>query len=360
MDFTILPNDVYHVKRYTVPELGEHTYNIKLSQDGKYAAASFGNGAIRLFDVKTDSATATTALEPRERTKLGNPYDDLPTTVVKWCHAPSSAEGAAEDGAGDHHHHSGSDRALVSASSAGAVFGWRWDTSGYLEKAFRLPEEKNEIAAIDVSPDGVHFVTAGSDRQVRVYDFSAAKLVNTMNKAVNPEGHSHHAHINRIFALKYVSTTTLLSGGWESPIQVWDLRTGRAERQVSGAQISSDAFELLPNTTRFLTASNRQTNQVQMFDYLSCREIEAESVKLSKAIGKGQLSFVKADVQAKTIFVATTKPFQVIEIDMTTGERVGLIECPSPIMSLDVSPSHPGRVFIACMNETIIVAQRKK
>ena len=358
MDFTILPNDHYHVKKYAVPELGEHTYGIKLSADGKYAAASFGNGAIRLFELKTDTTTSLTNLEPLERTKLGNPYDDLPTTVVKWCHAPPPPE--ESDSTAEHHHHSAAERTLVSASAAGAVFGWRWESSGFLEKAFRIPEEKNEIATVDVSPDGVHFATAGSDRNVRVYDFSEAKIFNTMNKSVNAEGHSPHAHINRIFALKYTSTTTLLSGGWESPVQVWDLRTGRAERQVSGAQISSDAFELIPNTTRFLTASNRQTNQVQMFDYLSCRELDTESAKLSKSIGKAQLSFVKMDLQAKTIFVATTKPFQVLEVDMATGERVGLIECPAPVMSMDVCAGLSGKIFIACMNETILVVERKK
>lgn len=35
---------------------------------------------------------------------------------------------------------------------------------------------------------------------------------------------NHIGHDNRIFAIKFVDEKTLISGGWDSVVHVWDLR----------------------------------------------------------------------------------------------------------------------------------------
>lgn len=328
-------NEILVVKKVSVPELGEHCYAVKVSPCGKFLACTFGNGVLRIL--------SATTYEPLQRNKLGNPYDDLPSTCVKW--------GAqTEDG----------QYTLVTTSAAGVVFGWVWDGVSYAERTLRISEDKNDTSALDVSPDGKHFVTGGSDRHIRVYGFAEKALLQAMNKGVDENGHSRVAHNNRIFSVRFVSATAIISGGWESPVQVWDLRTGRSERQVSGSQIGADSLEPISGTTRFIAASNRAQQQLQVFDYVTCREIEEDSVRLSAACGKTQLSGAKYCAATKTVWVICLKPHTVMQIDYATGSVLGIVECKVPVMGIDVSPHHPGKVFIACMNETIFVVEGRK
>ncbi|CUF10887.1 WD40 repeat-containing protein, putative [Bodo saltans] len=324
--------DPYVVSKITFPELGEHCYAVKVSPCGKFVACTFGNGVVRILDANT--------YEPLQRNKLGSPYDDLPSTCVKWGARTESGE-----------------YTLVSTSAAGVVFGWVWDGSSFAERVFRLPEDKNDTAALDFSPDGKHFVTGGSDRSIRVYSFDEKKVSQVMVKGVDAEGHSRVAHNNRIFSVRYVSPTAVVSGGWESPVQVWDLRTGRSERQVSGSQIGADSIEPIVGTTRFITASNRSTQQIQVFDYVTCREIEEDSLRLTAACGKTQLSGVRYCAHTKSIWVICLKPHTVMQVDYASGKVLGIVECKVPVMGLDVSDHHPGKVFIACMNEAVIVVE---
>lgn len=328
-----IKTESYVLRKLTYPELGEHCYAIKVSPCGQYFAVTFGNGCIRVVDVKT--------YEPLLRCKLGVPYDDLPSTCVKW----------GNSAAGNH--------TLVSASAAGVVFGWLWEGETYAERLFRLSEEKNDTATMDVSLDGQFFATGGSDRSIRVYSIDEKKCVQVLNKGVDAEGHSRVAHNNRIFSVRFVSPTTLVSGGWESPIQVWDLRTGRSERQITGSQIGADSIEPIHGTTRIIAASNRGTQQLQVYDYITCREIEVDSARLSAACGKVQLSGVRYCAATKSVWVICMKPHTVMQIDYATGNVLGVVECKVPVMSIDVSTHHPGKVFIACMNETVFVVESR-
>jgi len=54
------------------------------------------------------------------------------------------------------------------------------------------------------------------------------------------------AHSNRIFSLQfsYVHNNTLVSGGWDNTVQIWDLRDHAAVRHISGPHIAGDSVDL--------------------------------------------------------------------------------------------------------------------
>jgi WD40 repeat protein len=315
----------------TVPEMGEQCFALKVSPDGKFIAGTFGSGVIRLMD--------SNSLECSTRTKLGTPYDDLPSTAVKFG-APT---GPKED-----------QYSIVSTSSAGAVFGWTWDGRDYIERVFRIPEEKNDTSALDFSYDGRTFVTAGCDRNIRLYDFAEQKCIKTMHKGVDENGHPRVAHPNRIFSARFASPTTILTGGWECPVQVWDLRVGNSVRQVSGPQVGADCIEPIPNTTRFYSASNRGTKQLQVFDYIGCREIEEEGAKLNQGIGRDVLAQVRLSA-AGTLWTFSGSSRNIYHIDAKTGKMLDVFTSPVPVLALEVSPHYPHRCYAACAKETIII-----
>jgi WD40 repeat protein len=319
----------------TVPEMGEQCFALKVSHDGKYIAGTFGSGVVRIMDANT--------LECMTRTKLGTPFDDLPSTAVKF----GAMVGDKED-----------QYSLVSASSAGAIFGWSWDGRDYIERAFRIPEEKNDTSALDFSLDGRTFVTAGCDRSIRIYDYAEQKCVKTMHKGVDENGHPRVAHPNRVFSARFVSPTTILTGGWEAPIQVWDLRVGASVRQVSGPQVGADCIEPIPNTTRFYSASNRGSNQLQVFDYIGCREIPEEAAKLNQGIGRDTLAQVRIGANG-TLWSFSPSSRNIYNVDAKTGKLLNMFTSPVPILAIETSPFFPNRCYAGGAKETIVIIDSK-
>ena len=151
---------------------------------------------------------------------------------------------------------------VLCAGSGGVVQHWH-ATSGKLLHS--IVEEGNQAYAIDFSNDGKLFATAGRDFHVRIYDETSKTLVSTM---MGGNGFTTAGHTNRIFALKFHPTdpNLLMSGGWDSTVQIWDTRVEHAVRRIFGPHICGDALDIDKNGT-VLTGSWRPNNQLQLWDF---------------------------------------------------------------------------------------------
>ena len=323
------------VRQPSITESSEHIFAVKCSPDGKYTAATFGNGVIRIFDGDT--------LTSLQRARIPPPHDDNPSTSVKW--RPSA---------------SGTVYELASSSSGGALCGWKWDvrhmSSSFLERIYRHVEEGNDTACIDYSPDGKLIATGGSDRNIRIYDVDERRQVGTLYRGFDSQGLSRPAHSNRIFSVKYASPTVLLSGGWENPVQVWDTRTGRAERQLGGPQVASDAIEVFDTFSFAMIASNRNHTQLQVFDYVSGREIVEDGVRLSKGLGRMSLLGARYQSSAQLVWCIASEPDALVCIDYVTGEVRGVYEnIQAPFYALDCPSNRKNRCVFAGAKQTLLV-----
>jgi WD40 repeat protein len=327
------------VTQIPVKEAGEHIYAVAYSPDGKFVAATFGNGVLRVFNATT--------FEPIQRAKLGSGFDDLPSTGVAWRPPHDDVEEGIYE--------------LVTVSSVGAVFGWNLDVSDpesiFLDRVWKCVEEGNETAAVDYAPDGSLLATVGSDRIVRTYSPVTRKLVAALEKGKDEAGHTRAAHTNRVFSIRFATPFLMLTGGWEAPVQVWDIRTGFSERQISGPQISSDGIETTVGSQSFLTVSKRDTKQLQVWDVLSGRENERESEKLSANVGKNALIAARFAPESMLIWTATTKPDELLCLDSTTGEVKGHVAGGhfGNILCLQRCPTMPKRVLVGGMKEGLYV-----
>ncbi len=45
-------------------------------------------------------------------------------------------------------------------------------------------------------------------------------------------------HDNRVFSIKFIDETTLISGGWDAVVHIWDIREGKSIRHFYGPNIS--------------------------------------------------------------------------------------------------------------------------
>jgi COMPASS component SWD3 len=87
--------------------------------------------------------------------------------------------------------------------------------------------------------------------QIRLYEEATKTLLRTMTsgagggKAAKPAPGSGSAsgagagHSNRVYCVKFRpgDTHTLMSGGWDNTIQIWDTRVGTSVRSIYGPHI---------------------------------------------------------------------------------------------------------------------------
>jgi COMPASS component SWD3 len=121
---------------------------------------------------------------------------------------------------------------------------------------------------MDYSPNGNQFATAGKDFNIRIYDEGTKSVDVTLAAAEwNSRGHS-----NRVFAVKFIDENTLISGGWDSVIHIWDIRQAASVRSIYGPHLSGDALDF--QNGQILTGSYSSKDQIQLWDFDSGKLIE--------------------------------------------------------------------------------------
>ncbi|RNF18632.1 uncharacterized protein Tco025E_04406 [Trypanosoma conorhini] len=315
-----------------VSEQAEHVYTTSFSPDGKFLAAVLGNGALVILDSNT--------LHVQQHTAMGKPYDDLPSTGVRWLSQKSV----------DRYN-------LVSVSSAGGIFLWTWD--GYkLDRIAKMDEEDNEITCLEACLETDEFLTAGSDRIVRYYD-ADGNLKGNLCKGFGDDGYSRATHTNRIFSVRFTSPTMAVSGGWGSPIQIWDMRSMESRKQIVGTQVGADGIEPLPNTSCIVVTSKRPVQQIQVFDCVSGAELEEVSARLSAEV-EGTLTLLSRYCpKTDLLWTVTAKPHKVFVISYSTGKLLASCELPLTIMNLQLSEHFLYQAIVSCANGKLVRATVK-
>ena len=53
-----------------------------------------------------------------------------------------------------------------------------------------------------------------------------------------PAGWNNVGHDNRVFAARFIDDHTLISGGWDSVVHIWDVRDKKSQHHFYGPNIS--------------------------------------------------------------------------------------------------------------------------
>jgi len=135
----------------------------------------------------------------------------------------------------------------------------------------KITEEDNQIYTISYRPTGDILATAGKDFAVRIYDEETKTLTRTFQKGIL----AHSGHSNRVYASRWKrdDPNILLTGGWDSTVMVWDLRSKRAVRSFFGPHIAGEALDTQNDS--ILTGSWRAEDPIETWDFgtgkrLSC------------------------------------------------------------------------------------------
>uniref|UniRef100_A0A7S4UIF3 Anaphase-promoting complex subunit 4 WD40 domain-containing protein n=1 Tax=Alexandrium monilatum TaxID=311494 RepID=A0A7S4UIF3_9DINO len=232
--------------KFALPDAESEVFCVRFSTDDVYLGAACANGAILIYNALTGR---------RSFTLNSGQEHALPTTQLRWRPQQSLSK---------------TKNVLVCVSADGRIQHWHASSGKLLQE---IPGEGDRLFCVDYSPDGASFATAGKRREVRVYDESTKTLSQVLRggDSVNTSGHA-----NRVFSLKYHPTMreVLVSGGWDSTVQFWDLRQGHAVRAIFGPHVCGDAVDISQDGASILTGSWRVEKQLQIWDFRSERLLD--------------------------------------------------------------------------------------
>lgn len=154
------------------------------------------------------------------------------------------------------------------ACSDGNLSLWHLGSKHMLHCVYEPPADGsdvyNEIYVLKLRADGNTFATGGKDGVVRLYDQETQRIVSQLASGV--EDGQVRAHSSKVNSLLWVDANTVLSGGWDYTVQVWDLRQARSCHSFFGPYLCGDGLDLHPDGVTFVAATTKEEKQIQTFD----------------------------------------------------------------------------------------------
>ena len=132
-------------------------------------------------------------------------------------------------------------------------------TSSKCIYSMKDPNE-SDLYSVDYDCLGQTFCTSGKDFKIKIYDESTKTLIETMKPGPTSPGHS-----NRVFCVKCHPTdpNIIFSGGWDSTLQIWDVRQEHTVGYIFGPHICGESIDL--NGDILLTGSYAHDNVLQLW-----------------------------------------------------------------------------------------------
>ena len=120
--------------------------------------------------------------------------------------------------------------------------------------AYNIAQHRSEIRTVAITPNGGTIVTAGEDRQIKVWNGQTGKLEQTLL------GHQETIKTVAISA----DGNTIVSSGNDRRIKIWNRRTGQLERNLEGheEEVNSIALNLYGN----IIVSGGGDRQIKVWD----------------------------------------------------------------------------------------------
>ena len=289
------------------PPYGE-CFTTAFNEDGSLLACGYSNGHVNIFNLKEPNK------EPVEFTA-----STYPVTSIKWNNKKKTT--------------------LLVGAADGYVTHWHSSSGKILHS---IKEIDNSINSVCFSHDYKHFITAGNDITVRLYDENMKSLVSIMR----PYKFNEPGHSGRIFTCKFfpTDTSTIYSGGWDKTIQFYDTRSGKVANSIYGPEICGDSLDM--NGFTLASGAWSTEEQIQLWDIRTLKCICNVNWETKKVYHPTYIYSVKFNVRKDRKFLsvgAVNKPlFRIFDMN-TFNSSSGLKpdNMPTPIFGC-------GEIYQSC------------
>ncbi|XP_041348767.1 POC1 centriolar protein homolog A-like [Gigantopelta aegis] len=215
----------------------------RFSPDGSHLAVGLCDGSIKIYSSSTGSMLYSLMDEETMCHRL-------PVTQIRFRpHAPEEKP--------EYVH------IILASYASGLVKFWHYTTG----KCLHTINEVRQTLALAVKPDGRHFVTAGANTQIYLYDMETKQKIQTCEPSDSRDVMNGHRF--RVFAAQYNVThpKLFITGGWDDTVQYWDERQVHALKRFVGPHICGDALDIDPIHNHILTGSWRKNAVLQIWDF---------------------------------------------------------------------------------------------
>ncbi|XP_075229757.1 uncharacterized protein LOC142329234 [Lycorma delicatula] len=226
------------IKEHYFPEIFRGVYCVRYAHDGKYLVVGYGSGAVNLYHTE-------------DYTKIKNVVtgSEASYPITSICYLPSFT-----------------DHIFFVSTSEGFVLLYNQERDQLIRF---IRQARNEINCVDVNHTCTNLITAGSKKDVRIYDLNTSMLISHyVRNSIGADSHLfNNYHKNRVFTVKFLldDQNIFLSGGWDKTVRIWDLRLKAAcVGTIQGPCISGEAVDARGNL--ILTGSWEPKNALNLWD----------------------------------------------------------------------------------------------
>lgn len=249
MDDEYSDYDTYKLyPKLTIQHNTAEIFVVRFSPDGKFLVVGCGDGSVKVYNTRTGI----------EVNKLQEGEEGaLPITAIKFRPVPDGA-------------HARTRNVFIASNTNGQIQHWHMSSGKCLHSLFC---ENDQIYALDYDNEGTKFLAAGMNKTIRLFD-EDTKSESVVLCGGSGHGRTTSGHSNRIFACKFVpdDNNLIISGGWDSTVQIWDVRAGHSVRSFYGPHICGDSLDMVGNNV--LTGSWRSADQLEIWDFRSGKRLE--------------------------------------------------------------------------------------
>ena len=223
---------------------------------------------------------------------------------------------------------------LICGESEGGICQWHVTSRKMLHRL----EYPCDVFSIDYHKSFPLFVAAGKDGIVRVYDDVTKTMATEFDKK----------HTSRVFCTKFhpEDNNIIVSGGWDSTVQFWDIRSRESVRSILGPNVCGEAIDFKGDMV--LAGSWRDKNSLQIFSYGNgqlIRDIENEHatwVYCTRFSADGNWCVASGSNPNSVVFFENFQHFAsisgfsqpVFSFDITAAKRVIATGCGNGTISL--------------------------
>jgi WD40 repeat protein len=99
---------------------------------------------------------------------------------------------------------------------------------------------------------------------------------------------NNRGHSNRIFSIKFIDDNTIISGGWDSVIHLWDIRQGKSVQSVFGPHVAGDSIDHCNG--EILIGCYAAKNQIQVWDLK--KFVQKDAITWTSTEDKDKVAYV--------------------------------------------------------------------